>query len=298
MRLFKEMQPYNFFDFEQKMRMFENILNIATTQRKVLDEMLDKERHELEKTVTPMKNVSEIAVDDDRIAVLCERRRVIRAYSREGAFLSEYLYTGETHFQDVALIPQGVVASSFFDDHLLYFYREDLTKPVPIVENPRYWPESNPRSGAFSDVHFVDGEVVAVDLLDHSIYVVDLQSIAVSRIDKEPHPWWRKTEKPSGTNENLNPHYTGEILAVSSAVEKGEVYILWIDRTLERGVAKPGDGYMELAVGKLTDKDWRTVIRLEDHELFGGCRHLSLVGESIFFLTMQGHVYAIELADR
>ena len=78
MRLFKEMQPYNFFDFEQKMRMFENILNIATTQRKVLDEILDKERRELEKTVTPMKNVSEIALIADPVQTQAVMARTIK----------------------------------------------------------------------------------------------------------------------------------------------------------------------------------------------------------------------------
>ena len=63
----KEKESYNFFDFAQNMRMFENIQNITATQRKMLSEILDKERRELEKTVTPMKNVSEIALTADPV---------------------------------------------------------------------------------------------------------------------------------------------------------------------------------------------------------------------------------------
>ena len=61
----KEIPSYSFFDFAQRIRIFENILNITATQQKVLGELFDKERHELDKTVTPMKNVSEIALTAD-----------------------------------------------------------------------------------------------------------------------------------------------------------------------------------------------------------------------------------------
>jgi hypothetical protein len=62
-----------------------------------------------------------IAVAHDRIAVLTDRRRAIRIYDRDGRFLSEYHYSGETHLERIALTAQGVLASSFFDDHLFSF---------------------------------------------------------------------------------------------------------------------------------------------------------------------------------
>jgi len=65
MLLFQEIQPYNFFYFKRNLKMFGNILNIANTQQKMLVEIISKERRELEKAATPMKNVSEIALTAD-----------------------------------------------------------------------------------------------------------------------------------------------------------------------------------------------------------------------------------------
>ncbi|NOR23752.1 MAG: hypothetical protein GQ542_05045 [Desulforhopalus sp.] len=65
MQIFKELQPHDIFYFKRNMKMFGNILNIATTQQKMLGEIFSKEKRELEKTATPMKNVSEIAQTAD-----------------------------------------------------------------------------------------------------------------------------------------------------------------------------------------------------------------------------------------
>ena len=61
MQLFKEIQLHDIFYFKRNMKMFGDMLNIAYTQQKMLGEIFSKEKREFEKTVTPIKNVSEIA---------------------------------------------------------------------------------------------------------------------------------------------------------------------------------------------------------------------------------------------
>ncbi len=74
----EEIPSYSFFDFAQRVRIIENILNITATQQKVLGELFDKERHELEKTVTPMKNVSEIALTADPLQTHAVMARTLK----------------------------------------------------------------------------------------------------------------------------------------------------------------------------------------------------------------------------
>jgi hypothetical protein len=65
MQIFNELQSYDIFYFKRNMKMFGNILSIANTQQKMLGEVFTKEKREIEKTDTPMKNVSEIALTAD-----------------------------------------------------------------------------------------------------------------------------------------------------------------------------------------------------------------------------------------
>jgi hypothetical protein len=114
-----EIQPYNFFDFEQKMRMFENILNITATQGKILGELFDKERRELDKTVTPMKNVSEIALTADPLQTQAVMARTIKEAT--SASLTNFNSIIETNgffsFEIIKALCEGPQALEKFADN-------------------------------------------------------------------------------------------------------------------------------------------------------------------------------------
>lgn len=243
-----------------------------------------------------VNKASGFSVTHDRIAVLTDRGHTIRIYDWGGSFLSEYQYSGESQLWRIALTPNGVLASSYFDDNILLLFTDNQAEPIRLVQNPYYWPDLNPRFASFVDVYPLKGKVAAFDLTDYAIYVVDPETGYFSTTQKEPHPWWREYSKPESHSNKEGVRYTGERLAVSSALANDEVYVLWVDRSLIRGEAEMDDGYAEIAVGRLTEKDWKTVVRMGDFERYGGCGNLAVIGQSIFCINPKGVVHEFQIA--
>ena len=103
--------------------------------------------------------------------------------------------------------------------------------------------------------------------------------------------------KPAKGWDSEQGSYTGTVLAVSSTVANGRLYVLMLNRSLVRGSAKPSDGYLELAASKVGETRWATVATLDDPERFGGSGWLSVIDSTAFLLKPGGTVYAISLAS-
>ena len=240
---------------------------------------------------------TELAVSEDRMAILSDRGRTITLYDRAGRRLTRHRYDGESFFTRIAVAQGRLLASSFFDDHLLYLYGADTTPPVPLVENPRYWPSRSPRYNSFTEVHGCDGLLCAFDLVDFVLYMIDPQSGQATAFPKNPHPWARPIQPPKNAWGDEGSTYTGILLAPTATVADDRVYVLMIDRTLQQGSARPGDGFLELAVADVDGTEWTTVVRLTDPDRFGGSAHLTVVGDTAMLLKPEGPVYAISLPN-
>jgi hypothetical protein len=240
---------------------------------------------------------TEIAVSEDRIAILSDRGQTITVYDRAGRRHAKHRYQGESFFTRISVAQDRLLASSFFDDHLLYFYRADNAPPVALVENPRYWPSRSPRYNSFTEVHSCDGQLCAFDLVDFVLYMIDPGSGQVTAFPKNPHPWARRIQRPKDGWNDEGSKYTGTLLAPTATVADQCVYVLMIDRTLQQGSAHPADGFLELAVANINDREWNTVVRLTDPVRFGGSAHLTVIGDTALLLKPEGPVYAISLPD-
>lgn len=236
-----------------------------------------------------------IAAGPMRLAILANTRRTVRVYDMQGTLLRELQYSGETRFTNLALVGDTVLASSYYDDHLVWLYPPSTALPTRLVPNPRYWPDRSPRFSSYVHVNGSERVAYAFDLLDFTLYVIDPQQRAViATYPKERHPLWRPVAKP-GTDAPIgSTRYTGSIIAVSAHVVNNQVYVLMIDRTF--GAQEKGDGYLEIAGSNLSERKWQTLARLTDPTRYAGCLHLSVVNNTAYLLRPGGTVIAVPLA--
>lgn len=159
----KEKESYNFFDFAQNMRMFENIQNITATQRKMLSEILDKERLELEKTVTPMKNVSEIALTADPVQTQEVMARTIKEAT--DTYLTNFKAITEAN----GFFSRELVKALFEGPQTLEKFADDLAKTEDncgaglrqIQSKIKYGLEHTEKQLFFETPHFNVYEIIA-----------------------------------------------------------------------------------------------------------------------------------------
>jgi hypothetical protein len=248
-------------------------------------------------TEKPLEDAYSLALAPGRLAVLGDSRRTIRLYDMRGKLLRELNYSGDTQFTNVATTAQAVVASTYYDRHLLMVYSGSSDQPTWVVANPRYWPDRSPRYSSFVLIKATDDAVYAFDLLDFSLYVLDPKRCAlIATYQKEPHPLWHAVTKPTTDSPHGgSPHFTGTVLAVSSTVAHDHLYVLMADRTLGPS-AKPDDGYLEIASSRINEKGWKTLVRLTDRSRYAGSQYLSVIGETAYVLKPGGVVLAIPLA--
>lgn len=246
----------------------------------------------------PVGEAFAIAATKGRLAILTDQRRTIRVFETDGKLLRQYHYTGDSYFTSIALTPDAVAASSFFDAHLLTLFLPGSDVPVRLVDNPRYWPDASPRFSSFVGVHAYHGKFFVFDLIDFTLHIVDPTDLGVTTSAKQPHPWQVPCSKPNKAWAGNGDHYTGTMLAVSSTVANDCLYVLMLDRTLSRGNYKPGDGFLEVAVSCHSEKGWKTVARLKDPQLFGGSEWLSIIDNTALLLKPGGVVYGLPLSGR
>ncbi|MCU0293066.1 MAG: hypothetical protein MUF10_13915 [Thermoanaerobaculaceae bacterium] len=235
------------------------------------------------------------AVGPARLAILDNERRRVRVYDRQGKPLQELQYSGETSFTSLALVGDTVLASSYYDDHLVWLYAQSAGRPTRLVSNPRYWPDRGPRYSSYVQISSGENTAYAFDLLDFNLYVIDpLHRSVVATYPKEPHPLWRPVTKPPADAPAKHGRYTGSIIAISAHVADDHAYVLMVDRTF--GSQEKGDGYLEIAASKLSERKWRTLARLTDRTRYAGSFDLSVIHNTAYLLKPGGTVLAVPLA--
>jgi hypothetical protein len=235
------------------------------------------------------------AVGPARLAILDNDRQRVRVFDRQGKSLRELQYSGETTLTKLALAGDTVLASSYYDDHLVWLYTPLTDQPTRLVPNPRYWPDRSPRYSSYVQLSGGDNTAYAFDLLDFNLYVIDPQHRSVAATySKEPHPLWRPVTKPPVEAATKRGRYTGTIIAISAHIANEQAYVLMVDRTF--GAQEKGDGYLEIAGSKLSERKWRTLARLTDRTRYAGCLDLSVIHNTAYLLTPGGTILAVPLA--
>lgn len=239
-----------------------------------------------------------IEVSHGRVAVLSHAGQKISVFDAKGRLERVYVYPGETRVTDIAFNGKEVAATTWYDECLLFVFSDPDVQPVRCIANPLYWPDASPRYRSEADVHADGSLFVVVDRLNFAVHVVDPTTAEVDTFIKERHPAVPPFEKPdrkwAGSN---GDHYTGVLGATSSAAKDGSVFLVMLDRRINLG-SPMGDYYLEIGQSQYGEKEWRTLVALEDRFRFKGVHFPTVLGETIYLLMpSEGVIHAVDVGD-
>ena len=226
------------------------------------------------------KEFFEIAAHETGFAVLGDDRRTIYVYDLNGRFLRRHEYDGDSYLCRMAFLGEAIVASTYFDEHLLWVFSDDVSEATRLIENARYHPDLTPRFASHLDVETHAKGVVALDLLDFRLFFIT-PDLTVKTVHKVSHPLFLKHEQQEQTP--LRPaeaetvvQYKGKAYAFGIAVLGDQVTAVMPSRALERE--------WELAATDLLASEWTRTVTLGG-ERYGSAQRLTALGDRVVLLN-------------
>jgi len=238
----------------------------------------------------PPSSSYDVAANDTRIAVLGPTKQLVQLYDRGGHLVQTIHHSGDAHITRIVLLRNELIASSFFDSHLVSVYSPPYDRPIEVIENQDYLPEYSPRLASFVDVSSDGEQIVALDLRTFESYVLDAHH-TVRAVEREPHPLLASYSPPERVpiafTQAQGTSYTGTFFALAVALSKGRLVALMVDRE---------DGRLrELVAAAIDSASWDWSVTLPA-DVSGTLADLAIAEGNAYLLDPErGVVYVLSL---